>query len=193
MSEVLDARLTELEQLVYDIAPMLNLRFDHLRAALAENAAFFAATEARLGTIDTQIGILLRDIRDMRGGVTRQLIGQDDLLREIDKRLTAVEQRLASLEANDQALSNRMTSMEGHMTSMEGRMTSMEGHMTSVEGHMTSMEGRMTSMEGRMTSMEERVTSIEGHVTRIELEHGQSLARIEAVLGQVLQRLPAKA
>jgi hypothetical protein len=85
MSEVeeIERRVGELESLYTDLPEMMNLRLDRNDAAHAEHSA-------RLSIIDKQLAALTRDVRDMRGGVTRQLAAQD-------QRLAAMEAQLARI------------------------------------------------------------------------------------------------
>jgi hypothetical protein len=66
----------DLEDLMSDMPNLINLRMDALNANNAE-------ISARLALIDKQVGMIQRDLRDLRGGVTRQLVEQDKLLRDI--------------------------------------------------------------------------------------------------------------
>ena len=90
--EELERRVVELENFYTDIPEMLNLRLDRNDAAHAEHSA-------RLSIIDKQLAALTRDVRDMRGGVTRQLTGQDQRLTAMEQRLTAIERRQSNIEA----------------------------------------------------------------------------------------------
>jgi len=83
----LDRRLGDLEAVVADLPEMLNLRFGSVTARQDEMAA-------RLGLLDKQISILVRDVRDMRGAVTRQLLAQDQRLSAIE---ASLQQILAKL------------------------------------------------------------------------------------------------
>ena len=104
-----ERRVVELENFYTDIPEMLNLRLDRNDAAHAEHSA-------RLSIIDKQLVALTRDVRDMRGGITRQLTGQDQRLAGMDQRLSAMEQRMTALE-------QRMTAMDQRQQSFETRMT----------------------------------------------------------------------
>lgn len=94
MSDITDFRFSELEKrmnnaedLIADLPHTMNLRLETIVGAQHEVAA-------RLGLMDKQLSILVRDVRDMRGGVTRQLTEQDKRLNQLEQRLDGVEKRL---------------------------------------------------------------------------------------------------
>ena len=78
MIPTLEERVTDLEKLYTDLPEIMNLRFSRVETALRENATRFDEIAGRLNLLDTQMGMMIRDMRDLRGGVTRQLVGQDD-------------------------------------------------------------------------------------------------------------------
>ena len=84
MVSSIDERVTELEKFYVDIPDILNLRFARVDAALKENAARFDEVAGRLNLLDTQMGMIIRDVRDLRGGVTRQLGEQDKRLARME-------------------------------------------------------------------------------------------------------------
>ena len=70
MLKPIELRVSDLEDLIADIPQLISLRLESLTAALQE-------TNGRLGLLDRQVSMLVRDVRDMRGGVTIQLLAQD--------------------------------------------------------------------------------------------------------------------
>ncbi|KUO60357.1 MAG: hypothetical protein APF80_07340 [Alphaproteobacteria bacterium BRH_c36] len=83
--------MTNAEDLIADLPHTMNLRLETIVGAQQEVAA-------RLGLMDKQLSILVRDVRDMRGGVTRQFAEQDRRLNQLEHRLNGVEQRLDAVE-----------------------------------------------------------------------------------------------
>ncbi len=73
MTDTIDKRVSDLEDLLADIPQMLSLRLEGITAAQQESTA-------RIGFLDKQMAMLIRDVRDMRSGVTRQLKVQDERL-----------------------------------------------------------------------------------------------------------------
>jgi len=61
--KTIEERVDDLEGIYTDLPQLLNARFDEVNS--------------RLNLLDRQTAVLLRDLRDTRGGVTRQLIAQD--------------------------------------------------------------------------------------------------------------------
>ena len=94
MADVIEKRLTDLETLVWDIPNLLNARFTRfdtefvsLRGALTDMTSRVAALERTMTGLQT-------DMRDLRGGVTRQLIEQDKQLKDQNMRLGTIEQKI---------------------------------------------------------------------------------------------------
>ena len=138
--EELERRVAELENFYTDIPEMLNLRLDRNDAAHAEHSA-------RLSIIDKQLAALTRDVRDMRGGVTRQLTGQDQRLAAMEQRMTAMDQRLAAME-------QRMTAMEQLLTAMEQLL----------KQRLTAFEQRQQAFE---TTMTQRLDGVDAQLSRV--------------------------
>lgn len=78
--EALTQRVEQMEDLIADLPDLVNLRFENVTAGQAE-------TTARLSLVDKQLANLIRDVRDLRGGVTRLLIAQEQQLAAILARL----------------------------------------------------------------------------------------------------------
>lgn len=104
-----ERRVAQLESFYTDIPEMMNLRLDRNDAAHAEHSA-------RLSIIDKQLAALTRDVRDMRGGITRQLMGQDQRLTAIEQRLTALERRQDANDARFDTIDRRQIGMEAQLT-----------------------------------------------------------------------------
>ncbi len=98
MTDQLEQRVTDIEDLIADIPQMVSLRMESLQGSQQE-------TSARIGLIDKQLSMVLREMRDLRGGVTRQLVEQD-------KRLAAMERRLDALEIRFDAMIARLDTLD---------------------------------------------------------------------------------
>ena len=152
--EELERRVAELENFYTDIPEMLNLRLDRNDAAHAEHSA-------RLSIIDKQLAALTRDVRDMRGGVTRQLTGQDQRLAAMEQRMTAMDQRLAAMEQRMTAMDQRLAAMEQRMTAMEQLLTAMEQLL---KQRLTAFEQRQQAFE---TTMTQRLDGVDAQLSRV--------------------------
>ena len=93
MTDAIDKRVSDLEDLLADIPQMLSLRLEGITAAQQESTA-------RIGFLDKQMAMLIRDVRDMRSGLTRYLKGQDERLAAQDERLGSIEQRLVAQDSS---------------------------------------------------------------------------------------------
>ena len=97
MTENLDKRVADLEALIADLPELLNVRFQRVDATLSEFTA-------RFNLLDKQMAMLVRDMRDLRGGVTRQLVEQDKRLTAIEQKLDGHDRRLAAMESDVAAI-----------------------------------------------------------------------------------------
>ncbi|MGE0627243.1 MAG: hypothetical protein AB7O43_05410 [Hyphomicrobiaceae bacterium] len=96
--EDLDRRLIDVEGLVTDLPEMINLRFERIVTTLSE-------VTAGLNIADKQTATLTRDVRDLRGAVTRQLLAQDERLTAMEAKLTKMGAQQTTIEAKiDQIL-----------------------------------------------------------------------------------------
>lgn len=91
MTDQLEQRVTDIEDLIADIPQMVSLRMESLQGSQQE-------ASARIGLIDRQLSMVLREMRDLRGGVTRQLVEQDKRLAAMERRLDALENDLRELK-----------------------------------------------------------------------------------------------
>jgi hypothetical protein len=89
-----EERLTELETLVWDIPNLLNTRLSRIDAELASVRAAIADNTARLASLERIMTALQTDMRDLRGGVTRQLVEQDRRLITMADQLAEILNRL---------------------------------------------------------------------------------------------------
>ena len=135
MSDITDFRFSELEKrminaedLIADLPHTMNLRLETIVGAQHEVAA-------RLGLMDKQLSILVRDVRDMRGGVTRQLAEQDKRLNQLEQRLEGVEQRLDGVE-------QRLDRVEQRLDGLDQRLDGIEQHLVSIDGKLQQLLDR---------------------------------------------------
>ncbi len=117
-----EQRVKDMEDLIADIPHLVTLRMETLVAVQRE-------TSGRLDHLDRQIGVLMRDIRDMRGGVTRMLVEQDKRLARHDDRFTALEDRLTGVEVRLTGVEVRLTGVEDRLTGVEAKVDDMNGKL----------------------------------------------------------------
>ena len=75
-----DKRVAALENLITDLPEIINFRMERIDTALRKNATRFDEISGRLNLHDKQAGMLMRDMRGLRGGVTRMLVAQDEAI-----------------------------------------------------------------------------------------------------------------
>jgi chromosome segregation ATPase len=119
MEKTIDERVQSLETIYTDIPYIMNLRFERINAQWDE-------VSGRLGLLDKQVGMLMRDMRDIRGGVTRILVEQEKRLNGIDARLDGIERRLDGLERRLGEVETRQGSLEQRMGTLEQKLGALE-------------------------------------------------------------------
>jgi peptidoglycan hydrolase CwlO-like protein len=112
MLKPLEQRVDDLEDLVSDIPNLINLRLETLISNQHE-------ANARIALLDRQITTLVRDVRDMRGGVTRQLVAQDKEIAEIKADVASVKADVTSVRAD-------ITSVKAAVASVEVKIDRLE-------------------------------------------------------------------
>ena len=97
----MEQRIADMESLVFDLPHLLNLRVGKFDAQFAELGG-------RMTALENMLTMLGRDVRDMRGGVTAQLRGQDERLRGQDGRLSQIESRLSGVVTQLTAIDSKL-------------------------------------------------------------------------------------
>jgi outer membrane protein TolC len=100
----LEQRLHELESIVWSIGPTLNLRIEAVQKRFDTSDAIIRELSARMASMENQQSALQTDIRDMRGGVTRMLLAQDETIRDLAHRMDRLEAAQVRLEAAQERL-----------------------------------------------------------------------------------------
>lgn len=124
MSDV-EKRLNELESLVWDLPNLIDLRLGRVESSYAE-------VSGRLSRIDRTLVVLQTDMRDLRGGVTRQLVAQD-------ARLARMEERIARMEARIERMEERIERMEGPLVGIEKQMVELKSELSGLKESTSAM------------------------------------------------------
>ena len=98
MADVIDKRISDLESLVWDIPNLLNARFTRFDTEFVSLRGALSDITTRVAALERTMTALQTDMRDLPGGVTRQLVEQDKQLKDQNIRLTAIEQKIDGLE-----------------------------------------------------------------------------------------------
>lgn len=80
----IETRLDELETFVADLPGLISQRFDSV-------AAQFQESSGRLSLLDRQIAIHVRDVRELRSVITRQVLNDDKLVTAIKSDVEAMK------------------------------------------------------------------------------------------------------
>ena len=146
MDDVLDKRMDQLENMVWEFPTMINTRFARFDTEFTSIRNALVDNTTRIVGLERAVGMLQVDVRDMRSGVTRQLMEQD-------KRLAAMEDRLSGVEG-------QLSGVEGQLSGVEGRLSGVEGRLSGVEGRLSGVEGRLSGVESEMKGLSAGVAEI---------------------------------
>ena len=159
MEHTIEKRVSDMEALINDIPHILNLRLERFDTSFYENAKRFDEVNARLNLIDKQFNMLTSDMRDLRSGVTRQLIAQDKAIAELrtevqvfktmtEGQFTQLQDRMARMEMAQAQLKADIERKLDHLTAQfEDRLARAEAEQASFRG---SVETRLASFEHKL-------------------------------------------
>jgi chromosome segregation ATPase len=111
MLKPLEQRVEDLEDIVADIPALVNLRLENMISNQQE-------ANDRIALLDRQIATLTRDVRDLRGGVTRQLKAQDVEIAEVKATVMDVNTRLTRVEADVAVLKTDVAALKTDVASL---------------------------------------------------------------------------
>ena len=93
--------MTDVENLLWELPNLLNTRFTRFDAELSALRVAISDNTKRVESLERTMTLIQTDMRDMRGGVTRQLVEQD-------KRLAVIETKIDRLEAKIEEVLQRL-------------------------------------------------------------------------------------
>ncbi len=117
MSDV-EKRLNELESLVWDLPNLIDLRLGRVESSYAE-------VSGRLSRIDRTLVVLQTDMRDLRGGVTRQLVAQDARLARMEERIERMEERIERMEGPLVGIEKQMVELKSELSGLKESTSAM--------------------------------------------------------------------
>jgi chromosome segregation ATPase len=136
MTDTIDKRVADREAIVTDPPELMNLRFDRVDATLSEHSA-------RFNLLDKQMAMLARDMRDLRGGVTRQLVEQDRRLGGIQQKLGEHDRRLGAIEERLEGQDRRLGGMEQQLAVQDRRLATMESDVAAIKADVAEVLRRL--------------------------------------------------
>jgi prefoldin subunit 5 len=101
----LERRITSVEDRMADLPDTINLRLETIVSAQHE-------VSARLGLMDKQMAGLVRDIRDLRGDVTRQMADQDNRLDTMELHIEGFSARFEGIGARLDGINQRLGALD---------------------------------------------------------------------------------
>jgi chromosome segregation ATPase len=123
MSDILDKRVTDIETVVWSLPNLLTDRMTGVQAALT-------TLSARVEHVERMQTMLQTDTRDMRGGVTRQLVAQDQTIRDVVARLERLEQRQERLEQRVAGVETALKDQEKRLAGIDASIAALDKNVT---------------------------------------------------------------
>lgn len=117
MVKSLEPRVSDLEDIIADIPQLLNLRLETIHGAQQE-------ANGRIGLLDKQMSMVLREIRDLRGGVTHQLVEQDKRMAEIQSDVKSLQAAITSVQPDIQGMKSDMKGLQSDLKVILSRLPS---------------------------------------------------------------------
>ena len=104
MLKPLEQQVSDMEDLIADIPHLVNLRLEGVMSSLHE-------MNSRIALLDRSFSGFTRDLRDLRGGVTRQLSAQDAEIASIKAKVTGLEIDMATMKTDLATLKNGLATI----------------------------------------------------------------------------------
>ncbi len=172
MSDTIDQRVSDIEALIADIPQMLSLRLEGITAAQHE-------TTARVGFLDKQMAMLIRDMRDMRGGVTRQLVGQDGELAAIKDELAAIRGELAPIK-------DALAATRAELAPIKDALAETSAEFAPIKDEFAATRAEFAATKDELAATRAELAPIKSQLVTQDV----LLSAIDAKLDAVLGRLP---
>ncbi len=123
MEVTIEKRVADMELIIGDIPQIMNYRFERFDTAFRDHTARFDEISGRLNLLDKQMGMLLRDMRDLRGGVTRLLVAQDEEIASVKTSVTGLTTDVAELKADVAVLKTDMSEVKSALHQILARLS----------------------------------------------------------------------
>ena len=94
MTDLLDKRRTEMETLVWETPQLINIRFERFDSEFASMRDAIVDNTLRLKALERAMMLIQADMRDLRSGVTPQLVEQDKRRAGLEQKVGEIEHRL---------------------------------------------------------------------------------------------------
>ena len=100
MTDLLEKRVSEIETLVWEIPNLLNIRFARFETEVASLRGAIVDNTGRLVSMERAMSMLQIDMRDLRGGVTRQLVAQDERIAELGQQFKELRTEFGGMKSD---------------------------------------------------------------------------------------------
>lgn len=137
-------RIKGFEELAFSFGDILNTRTERYEVNFDE-------IKKRLDHLDRMVAMLQTDVRDLRSGVTAQLIAQDQRIADVVLRLTRLEDKVASLDARVASIEAILTSMEAGLASLDTKVdTGLASLHTKVDAAHAALSAKLDLVIGKL-------------------------------------------
>lgn len=151
--KTLDERVSDLEEIVGDIPHLLNTRLELIQSNQQE-------ANARLNFLDRQMGMILREIRDMRGGVTRQLMEQD-------KRIASMAQDISGLKSDVGDLKSDVSGLKSDVSGLKSDVTGLKSEFSGLKSNVSDLKSDFSDLKSDFSDLKSVVLGMKGDLQTI--------------------------
>jgi len=153
MSDLLDKRVTELETLVWDVPNLLNVRFARFETELASLRTAISDNTGRLTAIERAMFMIQTDMRDLRGGVTRQLIAQDE-------RIASVQAELATVKADVSTLKSDVATLKADVATLKADVATLKSDVATLRSDVATLRSDVAMLKSDVGDVKQSLAEI---------------------------------
>jgi chromosome segregation ATPase len=146
----LEQRVEDLEDLVADIPSLVNLRLENVISNQHE-------ANDRIALLDRQIAALTRDVRDTRGGVTRQLVAQDAEIAAIKATVTEVKLTVSDVIVRLSHVEHDVSTIKADVSTLKADVSTLKADVSTMKFDVTKMKTDIATMQAGINELLSRV------------------------------------
>lgn len=173
MNDLLEKRVAEVETLVWEIPNLMNLRFGRYETELSSMRTAIVDNTGRLVAVERAMIMIQTDMRDLRGGVTRQLIAQD--------------QRLADLEQGLLAMRGDVAGIKDDIAGTKSDTEDIKSEIAGTKSEIGGLSGRVATLETEIRGIKTEIGGIKAEISGMKAD----ISSLKEMMSEVLRRLPA--
>jgi archaellum component FlaC len=150
MTEALERRVTEVETLVWEIPNLLNVRFARFETEIASLRGAIVDNTGRLAAMERAMTMVQTDMRDLRGGVTRQLVAQDARIGEIAQQVADVKTEIGGVRAEIGGMRAEIGGMKADIGGMKAEIGGMKAEIGGMKAEIGGLQAKIDEVLRRL-------------------------------------------